>query len=103
MRSLYQTRLAGQFLEAHRFVGAHISVADADGLGIVPRAEVRRFFLRADRDEANGDAALREFPIELAQLREGFVAVADFVDVQGQAWVSLASLGEPYVWHTHHL
>ena len=43
--------------EAHRFVGAHIGVADADGLGIVPRAEVRRFFLRADRDEANGDAA----------------------------------------------
>jgi hypothetical protein len=62
--------------------------------------------VHGERDEGLDDArdALSgPDPVRGRDVLRGFVAVADFVDVPGQAWIFLASLGEPYVWHTQDL
>ena len=59
-----------EIIQTHRFVGKHIDIADADRLGIMDRAELLGFLLRADRDRAYAHADCGEILVEFAQLRE---------------------------------
>lgn len=59
-----------EIVETHRVVGRHRLVAEAERIGVVPRAEGFGFRLRTDRDEANCDCSGCEFASRLAQLRE---------------------------------
>ncbi len=59
-----------EVLETHSFVGPHIRVADASRACVVARAEFLGFGLRTDRNTADGNTAICELLVELAQLRE---------------------------------
>lgn len=69
-RAIGRERRQVEIVDPHRDVTRHRLITDADGVGIMTRAERFGFVAIADRDETDRDPRGRELRIELAQLRE---------------------------------